>query len=66
MQTKEGLIPTALGTVVTTTGFVLRNTLPASFAWGIVGFGLAHIVLGGIDLVEHRNHESSEPMQEFH
>ncbi len=55
MQVKEGVIPTALGTIVTTTGFVAKNLVPASVAGGIIGFGLAHIVLGTIDLVEHRD-----------
>jgi hypothetical protein len=57
MHTREGVIPTVLGTVVTTTGYALRNAIPSSLAWGIVGFGLAHIVLGSIDLVEHRDSE---------
>ncbi len=52
VQTREGLIPTALGIVVTTTGFVLRRTLPGYLAWTIIGFGLAHIVLGTIDLAQ--------------
>lgn len=55
MKTKEGLIPTVLGTVVTTSGYAMKNMLPGPLAWGIVGFGLAHVVLGSIDLVEHRN-----------
>ncbi|KEO82605.1 hypothetical protein [Tumebacillus flagellatus] len=54
---REGLIPTVLGTVVTTTGVALRATkkVDPAIAWGIAGFGLAHVVLGAIDLVEHRN-----------
>jgi energy-converting hydrogenase Eha subunit C len=57
---REGLIPTMLGTVVTAAGATLsrnnmqkRNMLPMIEA-GVIGFGLAHIVLGAIDLVEHR------------
>lgn len=57
---REGLIPTMLGTVVTAAGATLsrnnmkkRNVLPMIEA-GVIGFGLAHIVLGAIDLVEHR------------
>ena len=53
MKLREGMIPTVLGTVVTATGVALRPVIP-KIAWGIAGFGLAHIVLGGIDLVEHR------------
>lgn len=52
---KEGFIPVVLGSVVTTTGVALRNNksiLPMVTGL-IIGFGLAHIVLGAIDLVEH-------------
>ena len=52
MKMREGLVPTVLGTAVTATGFALRNRSPKA-SWGIIGFGLAHIVLGGIDLIEH-------------
>lgn len=58
MKIREGLIPTVLGTAVTTTGSVLRRrgrTSPVVSA-GIVGFGLAHVVLGVIDLIQHRDH----------
>jgi len=57
---REGLIPTILGAVVTATGATIsknnmkkENMLPMVEA-GVIGFGLAHIVLGAIDLVEHR------------
>ena len=57
---REGLIPTILGTVVTAAGATLsrnnmkkKNMLPMLEA-AVIGFGLAHIVLGAIDLVEHR------------
>ncbi|RXT07151.1 asparagine synthase [Ammoniphilus sp. CFH 90114] len=52
MQIREGLVPTVLGTVVTGTGYALRGVNPALGA-AVMGFGLAHVVLGGIDLVEH-------------
>lgn len=55
MQAREGLIPTILGSAVTTSGFAMKKVLPGPLAWGLVGFGLAHVVLGSIDLVEHRN-----------
>lgn len=54
MRVREGLIPTVLGTVVTTTGLAMKNR-NKTLGWGITGFGLAHIVLGAIDLYEHRN-----------
>ncbi|KAA0545389.1 asparagine synthase [Bacillus sp. BGMRC 2118] len=56
MNVREGLIPTVLGTAVTATGYALkqnRNVSPM-LSNTIVGFGLAHVVLGAIDLVEHR------------
>lgn len=62
---REGLIPVIAGTVVTGTGAAMRAVdmkkrgMPKSeimpmVGAGLVGFGLAHIVLGTIDLVEHR------------
>lgn len=51
---REGLIPTVLGAAVTTTGLALRNVNPM-VGWGVTGFGLAHIVLGTIDLVQHNS-----------
>lgn len=55
MKVREGLIPTVLGTAVTASGIALKAIAPR-ISWGIAGFGLAHIVLGAIDLVEHRAH----------
>jgi len=54
MKTREGLIPTVLGTAVTGAGIAMRDRTNPALAWGIVGFGLAHIVLGAIDMVQHR------------
>jgi hypothetical protein len=50
---REGLIPTVLGTAVTAAGLALRCTNPI-VGWGVAGFGMAHILLGAIDLIEHR------------
>jgi hypothetical protein len=50
---REGLIPTILGTAVAASGYALRQKNP-TIGWGVLGFGLAHVVLGAIDLVEHR------------
>jgi hypothetical protein len=56
MYIKEGLIPTVLGTAVAATGFALRKTnLPESYRNGIIGFGLAHVVLGSINMISHNN-----------
>lgn len=62
---REGLIPTVLGTAVTATGAAMRgmdmrrrgmrkNEIMPMVAAGIIGFGLAHVVLGTIDLVNDR------------
>jgi hypothetical protein len=65
MTVREGLIPLALGTAVTATGIALRGSdmrrngmsqreiAPMVMA-GVIGFGLAHVVLGSIDLIGHR------------
>lgn len=61
---REGLIPVVLGTAVTAAGVMLEAIDMRSHgtrkyekismvAAGIAGFGLAHIVLGTIDLVQH-------------
>jgi len=53
---REGMIPVVLGTAVTATGIALKaaTKVNPAVAWGVAGFGLAHVVLGAIDLVEHR------------
>lgn len=59
---REGLIPTILGTAVTATGLAMRgydmkkngmgkHDTAVAIGAGVLGFGLAHIVLGSIDLV---------------
>ncbi|MFD0051381.1 asparagine synthase [Actinomycetes bacterium NPDC127524] len=56
MNIREGMIPTVLGSVVTATGYAMKQKSGSNkmIANTIFGFGLAHIVLGTIDLVEHR------------
>ncbi|WP_332651285.1 asparagine synthase [Lysinibacillus sp. 54212] len=53
---REGLIPAVLGTAVTSTGLALRKnkSITPLIKGSIIGFGLAHVILGAIDLVEHR------------
>lgn len=62
---REGIIPTVLGTVVTAGAAALRardirkkgmksRDIVPMIETAVVGFGLAHVVLGAIDLVEHR------------
>lgn len=50
---REGVWPTVLGTAVTAAGAGLmrRNKMAAT---GLVGFGLAHMLLGALDLSERR------------
>lgn len=57
LNIREGLIPTVLGSAVTATGYVLKQKRGTNkmIANTLFGFGLAHIVLGAIDLVEHRS-----------
>ena len=56
MKVNEGLIPTVLGTAVTATGTMMkRKNIQPMVSSAIIGFGLAHVVLGAIDLIEHRN-----------
>ncbi|MBC2581125.1 asparagine synthase [Clostridium sp. DJ247] len=62
---REGIVPTVLGAAVTVgaaalrsrdikrRGLRTRNVLPM-IETAVLGFGLAHVVLGGIDLIEHR------------
>lgn len=57
LNIREGLIPTILGTAVTTGAYALkgqRNRNNQMMADTLIGFGLAHVVLGAIDLLEHR------------
>ncbi|MEK4029075.1 MULTISPECIES: asparagine synthase [Bacillaceae] len=56
MEIREGLIPTALGTAVTAAGYALKQKRDSNkmIANTVFGFGLAHIVLGSIDLLQHR------------
>ncbi len=57
MDIREGMVPTVLGTAVAATGYALKQKHNSNkmFANTLFGFGLAHIALGVIDLVEHRN-----------
>ena len=56
MEVREGATPVALGTVVTGVGAAMvAMEMAPMIAAGVVGFGAAHIVLGAIDLVQHKN-----------
>ena len=65
---KEGMVPLIAGTVVMSTGALLkamemkdgksrRGSMFPMAAAGIIGFGLAHIVLGSIDMAQNRHHK---------
>lgn len=63
MRVKEGVIPTALGAIVTAGALAARARDPRGMKkkdmvpmveTAILGFGLAHIVLGTIDLIQDR------------
>lgn len=55
---REGLVPTLLGTAVTAAGLAAYAAYPITGA-AVAGFGLAHLVLGGIDLATHNNDETN-------
>lgn len=50
---REGLVPTVLGTAVTAIGLATYGGASTIAGAAVTGFGLAHIVLGGIDLATH-------------
>lgn len=60
---RKGLIPLILGTAVTATGLALRGQdmknngmskrdTKVAIGAGILGLGIAHIILGSIDMIE--------------
>lgn len=55
MHIKQGLVPTVIGTAVTAAGFALRDTIPKTYSSGMVGFGLAHIVIGSVDMINDKS-----------
>ncbi|MDF2892799.1 MAG: hypothetical protein K0R80_3166 [Clostridia bacterium] len=54
---REGLIPTILGTAVTAIGLATYGGASSVAGAAVAGFGLAHIVLGGIDLATHHKNK---------
>lgn len=50
MHIREGIIPTVLGTMVTATGIIFKNNIPDSYRNKIIGFGLANIAIGSVEL----------------
>jgi len=51
MRKREGTTATVVGVIVSLIGYSLLDTTPVWGA-GILGFGLAHVVLGVIDLLQ--------------
>lgn len=51
MKKREGTTATIVGIIVALIGYSLFSTTPV-WAAGILGFGLAHVVLGIIDLFQ--------------
>lgn len=60
---KKGLIPIALGTIVTVTGITLdlnqskkfkckRNDYTSLVGTALIGAGVSHIILGSIDIMK--------------
>ncbi|MBV7275495.1 asparagine synthase [Clostridium sp. PL3] len=57
---RKGVIPAVLGTAVTAAGATLTAMeIAPVIATGAIGFGLAHIVLGGLDIARHRGHNQN-------
>ena len=54
LNVREGLIPTVLGAVVSASGATMLKSKYRLVGTGVLGFGLAHLILGAIDLIEHR------------
>lgn len=48
LNNKTGLYVAGLGALVSGTGLLLKNRRMGN---GVLGFGLAHVVLGGLDLL---------------
>ncbi len=64
MHIKEGLVPTVIGTAVAAAGFALKDTIPKTYSGGMVGFGLANIVMGSADLISSKN-SSNKVVDQF-
>ena len=64
MHIKQGLVPTVIGTAVTAAGLALKDTIPKPYSSGIVGFGLAHIVIGSVDMM-HGNSSAQKTAKQF-
>lgn len=58
MHVKEGLVPTILGTAVAAAGIALKDSIPKSYSSGMVGFGLANIVMGSADMIGSMNSQN--------
>ena len=65
MKTTEGVIPTLLGGAVTAAGIAMskknankirisKPKIAPLIEAGVIGYGLAHIVLGSIDIAQHK------------
>ncbi len=50
MHIREGIVPAVLGTVITATGIIFKNNIPDSYRTRIIGFGLANIAIGSVEL----------------
>jgi hypothetical protein len=55
MHIKQGLVPTILGTAVAAAGFALKDTIPKPYSGGMVGFGIANIVMGSAGMIGSMN-----------
>lgn len=65
MHNKESLIPLSLGIAITATGLIAKKHLSTELSCGLVGFGLAHILLGTIEYNNHKNFDSKNTLYTF-
>lgn len=50
MQINSGMVKAAAGLAITATGIMIRKSEAKCISSGLIGFGLASIILGSVDL----------------
>lgn len=65
---KKSIIVMILGTIMTALGLIMfgnrqKVRFDKPLAWGVAGFGLAHILLGAIDYAMEQKEEEEETLE---